>query len=108
MKAAHTTTKPIESERMTNYFNDQENAEEQMRLAGDVPEIVENKTEDIATRLPSQKVPGFRRDSAADYARMEAASWAADMYDICGGDGVGNAYLGDGLSITPDGRITDD
>jgi len=27
---------------------------------------------------------------------------------MVGGDGVGNAYLGDGLSITPDGQITDD
>jgi len=30
------------------------------------------------------------------------------MYDICGGDGEGNAYLGDGISITPDGHLVDD
>lgn len=107
MQAAHTTVN-IESEKVTNYFNDQKNPEQQMKLAGAAPEIVKNEIENIATRLPSQKVPGFRRDSTSDYARMQASFWAADMYDICCGDGVGNAYLGDGLSITPDGQITDD
>lgn len=93
---------------MTNYLNDQENPGQQTKLAGDVPEIIKNEIKNIATRLPGQKVPSFRRHSASDYARMEAASWAADMYDFCGGDGENNAYLGDGLSITPDGQITDD
>jgi len=79
-----------------------------MKLATDAPEFVKAEIEGTSTRLPVQQVPGFRRDSASDYARMQAASWAADMYDICGGDGVGNAYLGEGLSITPDGQITDD
>lgn len=108
MQTENTTVKPIESNKVTKYLNDQKNTEQQMELPGDAPEIVKNEIENIATRLPSQKVPGFRRDSAPDYARMQAASWAADMYDICGGDGEGNAYLGDGLSITPDGQITDD
>ncbi len=108
MQTPNTTVKPIESEKMTNHLNVQKNPEQQMTLAGDVPEIVKNEVENIETRLPGQKTPGFRRDSASDYARMQAASWAADMYDICGGDGEGNAYLGDGLSITSDGQITDD
>lgn len=46
--------------------------------------------------------------STFDYGRMRAAAWAADMYDICGGDGENNAYLGDGISITPDGHLVDD
>ena len=79
-----------------------------MNLSGAIPEIVKSEIKDIPTRLPSQKAPGFRREPISDYARMQAASWAADMYDICGGDGERNAYLGDGLSITPDGQITDD
>ncbi|EKD97083.1 MAG: hypothetical protein ACD_23C01078G0004 [uncultured bacterium] len=93
---------------MTQYFNNQKNPEQQMKLAADAPEVVKAEIEGIATRLPGQQVPGFRRDSTSDYARMQASFWAADMYDICGGDGLGNAYLGDGLSITPDGQITDD
>lgn len=52
-----------------------------------------------ATRLHS---------STSDYGRIEAAVWASDMYDICGGDGECNAYLGDGISITPDGHLVDD
>ena len=46
--------------------------------------------------------------STFDYGRMRAAAWAADMYDVCGGDGENNAYLGDGISITPDGHLVDD
>jgi hypothetical protein len=48
------------------------------------------------------------RASTSDYGRISAAAWASDMYDICGGDGEGNAYLGDGISITPDGYLVDD
>lgn len=108
MQTPNTTVKPIESDKVTQYLNDQKNPEQHMKLTGDVPEIIEGEIENIATRLSGQKAPGFRRDTSSDYARMQAASWAADMYDICGGDGEGNAYLGDGLSITPDGQITDD
>lgn len=79
-----------------------------MKLAADAPEVVKAEIEGIATRLPGLQVTDFRRNSTSDYARMQESSWAADMYDICGGDGLGNAYLGDGLSITPDGQITDD
>lgn len=46
--------------------------------------------------------------STFDYGRMRAAAWAADMNDICGGDGENNAYLGDGISITPNGHLVDD
>ena len=46
--------------------------------------------------------------STFNYGRMRAAAWAADMYDICGGDGENNAYLSDGVSITPDGLLVDD
>lgn len=48
------------------------------------------------------------RSSELDFRRMRAVAWAADMYDICGGDGENNAYLGDGVSITPDGHLVDD
>jgi hypothetical protein len=93
---------------VTQSFNNQKTPEQQMKLAADTPADVKAAIEGIATRLPGEQVPGFRRDSTSDYARMQETSWAAEMYDICGGDGVGNAYLGDGLCITPDGQITDD
>ena len=108
MQTANTTVKPIESEKMTNHFNDQKNPGQQMNLVGDVPEIVKNETEDIATRSQVGNVRGHHRNAVPHYVCMQTDSWAADMYDICGGDGEGNAYLGDGLSITPDGQITDD
>jgi len=44
----------------------------------------------------------------SDYGCLEAAAWASEMYNICGGDGECNAYLGDGISITPDGHLVDD
>lgn len=50
----------------------------------------------------------WMRATSSDYGRMAATAWASDMYDICGGDGEGNAYLGDGISITPDGDLVDD
>lgn len=81
--------------------------EQKKKLADELPEIVKNELDYIAIRLFGQDVGNYREDLASDYARMRAASWAADMYDLSGGDGEGNAYLGDGLSITPDGRITD-
>jgi hypothetical protein len=82
--------------------------EQKKKLADEVPEIVKSELDYIAIRLFGQDIGNYREDCASEYARMRAASWAADMYDICGGDGEGNAYLGDGLCITPDGRITDD
>lgn len=54
------------------------------------------------------KIVPWTRQASSIYGRMEAAAWASDMYEICGGDGEGNAYLGDGISITPDGQLIDD
>ena len=59
---------------------------------------IKNERSRITTVAPVHKTPRFR-GSASDYGRMEAAAWAVDMYDICGGDGEGNAYLDDGICI---------
>lgn len=48
------------------------------------------------------------RSIAPHYGCVEASAWAAEMYDISGGDGENNVYLGDGMSITPDGHLVDD
>ena len=81
--------------------------EQPTKLACGTHGSVKNEMDRITTVAPVHKTPRFRA-SASDYGRMEAAAWAADMYDICGGDGEGNAYLGDGISITPDGHLVDD
>lgn len=82
--------------------------EQKKTLADEVPMIVKNELDYIAIKLFGQAVQNFKEDSARDYGRMRESAWAVDMYDFCGGDGVSNAYLGGGLSITPDGQITDD
>lgn len=72
---------------MTQYSKDQKPSTK--------PNVAANKI----SRLPA---------AAADDWRMGAEAWASEMYDFCGGDGEGNAYLGDGISISPDGRLVDD
>jgi hypothetical protein len=67
----------------------------------------ENEKDLATTTTPAAKTTR-PRNSTYDYGRMRAAAWAADMYGICGGDGENNAYLGDGVSITPDGHLVDD
>jgi len=81
---------------------------QQKTLADEVPEIVKQELDYVAIRLLGQPVQNYKMDRATDYARLQGAAWASDMYDICGGDGEGNAYLGDGISITPDGHLVDD
>lgn len=63
---------------------------------------------DLVTTITTAVRATRPRASTFDYGRMREAAWAADMYDICGGDGVCNAYLSDGVSITPDGHLVDD
>ena len=82
--------------------------EQKKALADEVPGIIRKELDYIAIKLLGQPVQNYQEDRARAYGRMRAAAWAADMYDFCVGDGVGNAYLGDGLSITTDGQITDD
>lgn len=81
--------------------------EQPTKLACGIEGSIKNEMGRITTVAPVHKTPRLR-GSASDYGRMEAAAWAADMYDICGGYGEGNAYLGDGISITPDGHLVDD
>ena len=35
-------------------------------------------------------------------------SWGLDMYNVLGGDGYNNMYLGDGMSIDSRGNLIDD
>lgn len=76
------------------------------KLTGSTQEVDKNQL-DVTTTAQTHKTTRSRA-SAYDYEQMEAAAWASCMYDICGGDGEGNAYLSDGISITPDGRLVDD
>jgi hypothetical protein len=78
------------------------------KLDAQVPEILMSDLDYIARSVLMQKVDSYVDDRARRYDSMRAQQWASDMYDVLGGDGEGNVYMSGGLSITPDGRITDD
>ena len=77
-------------------------------LDAEVPEILMSDLDYIARSVLMQKVDSYVGDRARQYDRMHAQQWASDMYDVLGGDGEGNVYMSDGMSITQDGRIVDD
>lgn len=83
-------------------------SEQVSELDAEVPSILMNYLDYIARSVLMQRVDSYVEDRASQYERMRAQQWASDMYDVLGGDGEGNVYMSDGLSITPDGRIVDD
>lgn len=99
-------------------MNQNTNDHQSTLIEGDPSVDVQRPSGQIIANMPTAEqlsdVRGCRisapwtRTASLDYGHMEAVAWAADMYNICGGDGEGNAYLGDGISITPDGRLVDD
>lgn len=99
-------------------MNQNTNAHQPTFIEVDPSVDAQRPSEQIITNMPTAEqlsdVQGGRlsapwtRAASIDYGHMEAVAWAADMYNICGGDGESNAYLGDGISITPDGRLVDD
>ena len=78
------------------------------KLDAEVPGILMSDLDYIARSVLMQKVDSYVDDRARQYDRMRAQQWASDMYDVLGGDGEGNVYMSDGMSLTPDGRIVDD
>ena len=78
------------------------------KLDAEVPSILMSELDYIARSVLKQKVDSYVNDRARQYERMRAQQWASDMHDVLGGDGEGNVYMGEGLSLTPDGRLVDD
>lgn len=83
-------------------------AEQKTQLDTQVPQILLGNLDYIVRSVLNQRVDSYSDDQASKYQSMHAQQWGSDMYEILGGDGEGNAYMSDGLSITPDGRIVDD
>lgn len=83
-------------------------SEQIAKLDAEVPGIFLADLDYIARSVLMQKVDSYVDDRARQYERMRAQQWASDMYDVLGGDGEGNVYMSDGMSLTPDGRIVDD
>jgi hypothetical protein len=82
--------------------------EQIVKLDAEVPGIFMADLDYIARSVLMQKVDSYVADRARQYERMRAQQWASDMYDVLGGDGEGNVYMSDGMSLTADGRIVDD
>lgn len=82
--------------------------EQKEKLNSEVPKILMDELDYIARSVLLQKVDSYVDDRARQYDRMRSQQWASDMYDVLGGDGDGNVYMSEGMSITPDGRIVED
>jgi hypothetical protein len=82
--------------------------EQKAKLDAEIPQILMDDLDYIAQYVLLQKVDSYKEDKAMSYERAMSAQWASDMYDTLGGDGESNAYLGDGISITPSGKLVDD
>jgi len=83
-------------------------SEQIAKLDAEVQGILMNELDYIARVVLKQKVDSCVNDLANEYRRMSERQWTSDMYDTLGGDGEGNVYMNDGLSLSPDGRTVDD
>jgi hypothetical protein len=82
--------------------------DQKTKLADEVPSILANELDYIAQSVLMQNVDSYSDDQDQKFRRMQEAQWSAGMYEAFGGDGQSNAYLGDGISITPTGKLVDD
>lgn len=90
--------------RVEKILSDEQKAE----LDAEIPQILMEDLDYIAQNVLLQKVANYKEDKAMSYERAMSAQWASDIYETLGGDGENNAYLGDGVSITPSGKLVDD
>lgn len=66
--------------------------------------VIEDNLVFVYKSLLRQKIP----PSEPKQMNMPRDTWGSDMYSILGGDGYGDVYLGDGMSLDANGRLVDD
>lgn len=77
-------------------------------LKEEAPSVLLDEIDYIARKVFNQPVDDFKEDRRHSYLAVRSAAWNAELYDALGGDGNGSVYLGDGVSISPSGKLTDD
>jgi hypothetical protein len=66
--------------------------------------VIEDNLVFVYKSLLRQKTP----PSEPRQMNLPRDTWGSDMYSILGGDGYGDVYLGDGMSLDANGRLVDD
>ena len=66
--------------------------------------VIEENIVFVYKSLLRQKTP----PSEPRQINLPRDTWGSDMYSILGGDGHGDVYLGDGMSLDANGRLVDD
>lgn len=69
--------------------------------------VFNDNLEFIYSNIFKQKIPHDPIDTT--YQRQDSCGMdAMDLYNVLGGDGYNNMYLGDGISIDSHGNLIDD
>ena len=66
--------------------------------------VIEDNLTYVFESILKQKIPQVDSGNS----NQQRDTWGAEMYDVLGGDGYEDVYLGDGMSIDSNGRIIDD
>ena len=66
--------------------------------------MIEDNLVFVYKSLLRQKTP----PSEPRQMNLPRDTWGSEMYSILGGDGHGDVYLGDGMSLDANGRLIDD
>ncbi len=82
--------------------------EQKAKLASEVPNILAKDLDYIAQSVLMQDVDSYRSDQEQKLRKMREAEWSTGLYEAFGGNGQGNAYIANGISITPTGKLVDD
>ncbi len=68
------------------------------------PSVIDENLVFVYKTLLRQKTP----PSKSRQMSVPRDTWGSEMYSILGGDGCGDVYLGDGMSLDSNGRLVDD
>ena len=82
--------------------------EQKLILKEEAPAVLLDEIDYIARKVFNLPVDDFKEHRRHSYLAARSASWNAELYDALGGDGNGSVYLGDGVSISPSGKMVDD
>jgi hypothetical protein len=83
------------------------NQEQKNILSSQVPEILAGESDYVGIKLFGQNFDDYKSCKDFDYKMNASRAWNASMYDVLGGDGDSDVYLGDGVSISRDGNLNE-
>ena len=80
------------------------NANQIAQLNKNSASVIEDNLTYVYQSILKQRIPPVDSGNI----KHQRDTWGAEMYSILGGDGYGDVYVGDGMSLDANGRLVDD